>query len=199
MGMVGECLDQLYGAARFCGAEPYFAPVLETEEDLLVIPDERDATWLKLDSREALLPLARISAVHFTISVAPGDVVRVLNGLAARTDSFLADFPQDAIWRSYIAESAAGYRPDRYGGPLFFKSLRDYCWALTRHDVVDGVRLVPFSAAANLSFSLFLRSVWWYFRLKRYGNALCLEVRPIPRRTDAEIKHQLDKVLGIIG
>lgn len=196
---VGECLAQLYEAAEENKAKPYFAPVLESDEDLLVVPDERDATWIKLDGRAALLPLARTSAVHFTVSVAPSDAANLLTRFGRETDSFLADFPQDAVWRRYITESAAGYRPDRYGGPLFFDSLDEYCRALVQHDVVDGVHLAPFFEVVDINIPLFLRSVWWFFRLKRYGDVLCLEIRPIPRRADAEIRRQLETALDIFG
>ena len=74
-----KCLDQLYKAASVFGAEPYFAPILSGEEDLLVIPDERDAVWLDLDGRDALAPLARTSSVQFTVSVSPQEAVWGVN------------------------------------------------------------------------------------------------------------------------
>ena len=193
-----KCLIQLYKAARKVGAEPYFAPILHGNEDLLVIPDERDAIWLKLDGRDALAPLGRTSSVQFTISVAPQEAMRILNRFGERINSFLTDFPQDAIWKRYITDSSAGYLFSRYGGPLIFGSLEDYCSALTRHDVVQGIRLVPFLSISNLDVSLYLRSIWWHFRLKRYGNALCIEVRPMARRADKQLQHQLEKVLEIV-
>jgi len=110
----------------------------------------------------------------------------------------LADFPQDAVWKRYIVDSSAKYLSNRYGGPLAFESLEDYCQALARHDVVQGTRLVPFQDVSNLEVSLYLRSIWWHFRLKRYGNALCIEVRPMARRADEQFQHQLDKVLAIV-
>lgn len=112
---------------------------------------------------------------------------------------FMVDYPQDAVWKRYIADSSAGYRSDRYGGPLTFESLEDYCLALTRHDVVQGVRLVQFSNVSELDVSLYIRSIWWYFTLKRYGNALCIEVRPMARRVDEQFQAQLEKVLQIFG
>jgi len=198
LGVVQECLDQLYEAARKVGAVPYFAPILPGEEDLLVIPDERDAIWLELDGRAALALLARISAVQFTISVAPQDTVRILNAFGKQINSFLVDFPQDAVWKKYITDSSAGYLSSRYGGPLIFKSLDDYCQALVRHDVVQGAHLVPFVSVNDLDISLYLRSIWWHFRLKRYGNALCVEVRPMARRTDEYLQDQLEKVLNTV-
>jgi len=192
------CLDQVYEAAQEVGAKPYFAPILPGEEDLLVIPDERDATWLELDGRDALAPLARASAVQFTISVASEEAIEILNALGRRIDLFLSDYPQDAIWRRYIAESFAGYIFDRYGGPLAFESLDDYCQSIIRHDVVEGSSLVPFASMEEVDIPLYLRSVWWYFRLKRYGDALCVEVRPIARRTDDKFQDQLKMTLAAI-
>jgi len=196
--IVQTCLDQLYESACEIGAVPHFAPILPGNEDLLVIPDERDAIWLELDGRDALAPLARISAVQFTISVAREEAIGVLNALGEHARSFLLDFPQDAVWKKYIADSSAGYLHDRYGGPLRFESLDDYCRSLVRHDVVQGAHLVPFASMNGVDIPLYLRSVWWHFRLKRYGNALCVEVRPIARRTDGQLQDQLEKVLDIV-
>lgn len=193
-----KCLDQLYESASHFGARPYFAPILEGDEDLLVIPDERDAIWLQLDGRDVLAPLARTSAVQFTFSVAPDDALPILNKFGNRIDSFLVNYPQDAVWKKYVADSSAGYLPNRYGGPLTFESLTDYCQSLARHNVVQGPRLVPLAGINDLDISLFLRSIWWYFRLKRYNNALCIEVRPLPRMADDCIPKQLQAVLDIV-
>ena len=193
-----KCLTQLYESARKVGSQPFFAPILFGDEDLLVIPDERDAIWLELDGRDALAPLARTSSVQFTISVSPQEAMGVLNKFGNRIDSFLLDFPQDAVWKRYIVDSSAKYLSDRYGGPLVFESLENYCQALVRHDVVQGARLVPFRDVSNLEVPLYLRSIWWHFRLKRYGNALCIEVRPMARRADEQFQQQLDKVLAIV-
>ena len=198
LDVANSCLAQLYAAARKFGAEPFFAPILNGDEDLLVIPDERDAVWLELDGRNALAPLARTSSVQFTVSVSPQDAMKILNKFGKEISSFLVDFPQDTVWKRYIVDSSAKYLSNRYGGPLAFESLEDYCQALARHDVVQGVRLVPFQDVSNLEVSLYLRSIWWHFRLKRYGNALCIEVRPMARRADEQFQHQLDKVLAIV-
>lgn len=198
LGVTMSCLDQVYIAANKFGAKPYFEPVLDTNEDLLVIPDERDATWLELDGRSALASLARTSSVQFTFSVAPGCAIRILNSFGLNINSFLADYPQDAIWKNYIADSSAGYLANRYGGPLTYETLGDYCRALACHNVVQGPRLVPFETVSNLDIPLFLRSIWWYFRLKRYNNDLCIEVRPMPRLADEQIKNQLSMVLDIV-
>jgi hypothetical protein len=198
LSIVEGCLTQVYKAADKFGAKPFFAPILDGNGDLLVIPDERDAIWLKLDGRNALSPLARTSSVQFTISVSPDKAIGILNKLGASIDAFLSDFPQDAIWKRYIAESSANYIPHRYGGPLAFESIEDYCRALAQHDVVQGACLVPLTSIQNLDVSLYLRSIWWHFRLKRYGNSLCIEVRPMARRKDEHFQYQLEKVLSIV-
>src|SRR3990167_4512913 len=104
-----KCLVQLYESASRVGAQPFLAPILDGDEDLLVIPDERDAIWLELDGRDALAPLARTSSVQFTISVSPQDAMKVLNKFGKEVGSFLADFPQDAVWKQYIVDSSAKY------------------------------------------------------------------------------------------
>ena len=198
VGIAQRCLDEVYEAGSVAGAYPYFSPILDGDEDLLVIPDERDAIWLELDGRAALAPLARTSSVQFTVSVSLPEAVSILNKLGRRIDVFIEDFPQDRIWKKYIADSSAGYRSDRYGGPLAFESLNDYCRALVRHDVVHGTHLTPFSSVPDMDIPLYLRSIWWHFRLKRYNNALCIEVRPMARRQDGQFPLQLKKVLDII-
>ncbi|MDP1706424.1 MAG: hypothetical protein Q8L36_01225 [bacterium] len=199
VGIAQQCLDQIYEAGVVAGAKPFFSPILDGNEDLLVIPDERDAVWLQLDGRSALAPLARTSSVQFTISVSSADAINILNRLGRKISLFMEDFPQDRVWKRYIADSAAGYRSDRYGGPLIFESLDDYCQALSRNSIVRGTHLIPFAEISDLNIPLFLRSIWWHFRLKRYGDSLCIEVRPMARRTDDQIEKQLEKTLGIIG
>lgn len=199
IGRARNQLGLLYAVAARFGSTPSFEPVFETNENLLVIPDERDAIWLKLDGRDALNLLARCSAVQFTIDVAPEKAIQCLNKLGASINRFLHDYPQDLLWRRYIAESKAGYDPLRYGGPLMFRDLKDYCLQLMKQKVVVGPKLAPFNEVQNLDISLFLRSVWWYFRLKRYGIKLCIEVRPLARRNDEALEAQLQLVMGILS
>lgn len=198
LGVVNNCLSDLYGAANEVGAKPFFGPILGTNDDLLIIPDERDAIWLELDGREALAPLTRTSSVQYTIPVALGDAIPILNKLGDALDQFLSDFPQDEIWREYIIKSNAQYNSDRYGGPLKFGSIEDYCERLIEHDVVYGSELVEYNYVEDLDIPLYLRSIWWHFRLRRYGSALCVEVRPMARREDDQLSKQLDNILNII-
>ena len=194
-----RCLDQLYEIGNEFDAYPYFQPILQSKEDLLIIPDERDANWLKLDGRKALMPLACISSVQFTISVAVRDAINILNRLGSQIYLFLDDFPQDVIWNKYIHDSWADYLPNRYGGPLQFSSLDDYCRNLIKHDVVQGEKLVSFADIESLDIPLYIRSIWWHFRLKRYDNSLCIEIRPMARRSDDFLSEQLNNVLDIVG
>ncbi len=199
LGVTRTCLNQLYTAGEKFGAVPYFEPILKRNEDLLVIPDERDATWLELDGREALALLARISSVQFTFSVSSKDSIDILNKFGRSIDRFLVDYPQDSVWKSYISDSLADYKTDRYGGPLVFDSIDGYCLKLAGNSVVQGTRLVPYSEVEELDIPLFLRSIWWYFRLKRYGKSLCVEVRPMARYKDEMFESQLERVLSIVN
>lgn len=203
-----ERLTELYAAAGKCDATPFFGPVLPTDEDLLIIPDERDATWVRLDGRGPLNLLAKTSAVQFTIEVAPTKTIEILNRLGDFLDEFLGYgsvtggppylYPQEINWRRYIAESAAGYDPLRYGGPLQFKDLEDYCAQLARHAIVDGNRLIPCTEENLVKIPLFLRSVWWYFRLRRYNDRLCIEVRPNARGQDWEMEYRLSLIHHLV-
>ena len=143
-----EILGQVYNAAARVGAFPSFQPILDTEEELLVIPDERDAIWLELDGRQALELLARTSSVQFTVSVSLANAIQCLNKLGRNLDRFLADYPQQDI--------------------------------------------------TNLDIPLYLRSIWWYFRLRRYDDTLCIEVRPLGRWSDDKFAEQMRMVFGIL-
>src|SRR3989344_1216732 len=197
---VKEVLDALYLAGKEFGAFPSFQPILNTDEKLLVIPDERDAIWLELDGRDALELLARTSAVQFTISVPLYQAIVYLNRLGENIGKFLRNYPQEENWRQYIKESKANYHPMRYGGPLFFDSIEDYCRKLIKHDVVIGPNLVPYNQVQDLDIPLYLRSIWWYFRLRRYGNTLCIEIRPLRRAEDNMMllyRHKIFELLGL--
>lgn len=187
-------LEELYAVAGRIGAYPHFAPILRSDGNLLAVPDERDATWIKLDGIQALNALANTASVHFVMDVAPDQAIHVLNKLNARTEEFLYDFPQDANWRYYIANSLASYEPTRYGGPFVFASLRDYCHQLAAHQAVAAFGLVPFYQA-TVAVPLFLRSIWWHFRLRRYNDTLCVEARPNARYNDSNFAAQLQSVL----
>ncbi len=199
VGHTRALLDDLYRAAESEGAYPNFSPLYHGNGKYLAIPDERDATWLRLDGKEALSPLACISAVQYTVDVDYASAVDKLDSLWMRSTDFLKSYPQDKVWKQYIAASKAGYLPDRYGGdhsPI--DTMYRYCANLAKHDVVQGETLVPFGQArldSNDAIALHIRSVWWYFRLRRYSERLCIEVRPLPRRRDDLLQEQLEFVL----
>ena len=198
-------LEQLYAAAGENKAQPLFQPIIQVPDptELLVLPDDRDANFAQLDGVNALAPLCTCSAVQFVVDVSPSRAIAALNGLGAHLPFFLAQYPQEAIWRRYVAEAAAGYDPLRYGGPTGFEDIVHYCEELSEHRVIRGTTLVPFAEVkekmTSEGLTLFLRSVWWYFRLRRYGPQLCVEVRPLPRLSDHDLQNQLDFVLAIMG
>lgn len=194
-----ELLNQIYSVAESVGAEPHFSPILDTNEDLLIVPDERDANWVMLDGRPALNLLTKCSAVQFTFDISYQQAISYIAKLISKLPVFLRDYPQDQLWRRYITESEASYKEDRYGGPLTFESVEDYCTNLLQHDVVSDGVLVPQNQISNYDLNTFIRSVWWYFRLRNYNNTLCLEVRPLPRRTDNELYFQLQQVLDYMN
>ncbi|MCX6755856.1 MAG: hypothetical protein NTX85_00735 [Candidatus Nomurabacteria bacterium] len=182
-------LAELYAAACLCDAYPLFAPIMESDEDLLVIPDERDASWLELDGRENLTPLSTTSSVQFTLETkGPNNAISLLNDLADVRKHLLFSNPyvQDKIWRKYIQNSNAGYKKSRYG-VVRPNSIEHYVDLLSVHDVVINGKLVPFPIAEQENIDLFLRSVWWNFRLRRYNDRLCIEVRTFSRRGDDQI------------
>jgi hypothetical protein len=196
---VRRTLDALYRAGEAEKAFPFFGSTMKTNENLLIVPDERDATWLRVDGREALNLLATTSAVQFTVEIGTlSQAMLCLNRLGLSIGEFLRDYPQEDRWRRYIHSSHAGYDGLRYGGPLVFNDSESYIRELLRHEVMTSDGLVPIRDVATIDWSLFVRSVWWYFRFKRYGTSFCLEVRPLPRRKDEMISEQLDMVLDIM-
>ena len=194
-----KILKEIYGAGETVGAYPLFTPILNTTEDLLVIPDDRDATWVELDGRIALKRLATIAAVQFSIDIVPSETISCLNRLGDNIANFLSDYPQDSVWRDYIELSNAGYDSTRYGGPLHFESLEDYCRQLSRHLVVDNIKGKLVEQNPLQDIDLFLRSIWWYFRLRKHGQQICIEVRPLPRRSDDKFGTQLNVLLDVMG
>lgn len=194
------CLHELYGAAARVEAAPYFGPIAPSEEDTLIALTPRDRSWLQVDGRDAFAPIARIASVQFTFGVPREKAIEWLNRLAGSLDEFIGGFPQHSIWRQYIEKSRAGYRPCRFGGPLRFGSFEEYCHELSKHHVieVENSRLTPFGDIEDLDVPQFLRSVWWFFRLRRYGNELCIEIRPIGRWDDERIEWWLRRVAEIV-
>jgi hypothetical protein len=198
------CLEQLYEAADELGCYPVFAPTpyIGWPDPLLYVQEERDAVWVELDGASALEYLSRCSSVQFTVNVNPVDAIIWINKLwGARFHE--GDYAgNDRLWQSYIVQSRFGYRPDRYGGPDGFADLCDYVARLAEHEVVmyHGApcrRLIE--NVSDPDINLFLRSIWWHYRLRRYGDALAIEIRPFPRKVDENIPKQWKLVAGVLG
>ncbi len=198
-----EALDWLYGIAARLGAHPLMAPEIRSDEELLWVQEERDEIWVALDGRPALEELCRCSSVQFTVDLHPEDAINIVNQLW-KTEIHATGYDRnDARWTTYITDSLAGYRSDRYAGPMGFESITDYCHELLRHEVVmhQGQPLnLPLFEVPNADIDLFLRSVWWHYRLRRYGDSLTVEIRPMGRFDDAiELPKQLSTVSSLFN
>jgi hypothetical protein len=194
-------LTWLYGVTKVYGAKPCFQPKFTWSGGLLYVQEERDALWVQLDGRNALEHLCRCSSVQFTVNVNPQDAIIILNALQ-RCLLLRAEYSSnDRLWRRYLAESKANYLPLRYGGPASFKSIDDYVDKLVEHDVImhkgKPTRLQP-QNIPDLDINLYLRSVWWHYRLRRYGDSLCIELRTFPRKCDKDIPKAWGKIKNII-
>ena len=160
---------------------------MQWEGDLLWVQEERDAIWVDLDGRPALEELCRCSSVQFTVSVNPTEAIGVLNRLHAAQLHLYDYAPNHQRWLNYIAQSTAGYREDRYGDPGLFLDLQHYVARLSQHEVVmhQGQPIGrPITKVADADIELFLRSIWWHYRLRRYDHTLAVEIRPFARRKD---------------
>lgn len=191
MSLLGEAtqdgLGWLYEKMKDLRAHPVFAPMpfLDSTDQLLLLDDPRDQIWLEIDGAPALEKLARTSSFQLHVSVNPGDAVEVVNVLwEAGVHNW--DFPNDAMWGQYIQESNFPYATDRYGGPEGFRDIDEYCARLHEHNVVmhDGRVCNRSTQEINPDPDLFLRSVWWHYRLRRFGPTMTVEIRPIARRSD---------------
>lgn len=185
-----KSLEWLYQQAEQLGAYPSFAPEMQYQGSLLWVQEERDEIWVNLDGKEALEELCRCSSVQFTVDVHPSDAINVVNRLHAAKLHERDYAPNHQRWLNYISKSAAAYLPDRYGGPSRFTDLEDYAAQLAKHDVVMHQGLPTKASLHNLEnpdIDLFLRSIWWHYRLRRYGNTLAVEMRPFARRGDGDL------------
>lgn len=197
-------LAWLYKTASRYGAYPVFIPEFYWNESLLWIQptEKRDQLWAALDGTVALESLTRIASVQFTIDVNPRDAISVINALW-KQNVHMRDFAvNNAGWQSYIRQSSAGYRIDRYGGPEGFTNLEDYVAQLSLHDVLmhqDRLVRMPPVLLPDYDIPLHLRSIWWNYRLKRYDNTLVLEIRPFSRRNDENIHKNWEWIVEAIG
>jgi hypothetical protein len=194
-------LDWLYTRARSVGAFPVQRPDFEYEGDLLWVQEERDALWVDLDGRTALEELCRCSSIQFTMDVNPEDAIQVINRLQTAQTRINYE-SNDARWRKYIDASVAGYRADRYRGPEQFESIDDYVDKLATQDIVmyrgEPARMSP-AQTPDLDVNLFLRSVWWDYRLRRYDDNLAVEMRPFGRCADSQFPQVWNQVAQTIG
>lgn len=200
--LVRRPLGELYLEAKCVGADALRGPIVKSRADTLIDFTERDRSWIALDGRNVFAQIARIASFQMTIAVPLERAIDTVNLLHEKIDIFRKRFPQDRVWRTYVERSAAGYLPNRFGGPTRFESLRHYCEELAKHQVIDisTQRLVPFSEVnkRSLDVNMFLRSVWWYFRLRRYGNQLCIEIRPNGRYCDEKLVEHLMEICRLV-
>ena len=199
---VQSCLSWLYLAAQKLGAYPLQVPEIDFDGPLLWVQESRDEVWVELDGRPALEELCRCSSVQFTVDVNPADAIGIINRLwdAKLNEGDYA--PNNQRFTAYIEQSTAAYDSLRYGGPAGFTDMQDYVQQLLRHDVVmhqgTPCKLRP-DTVAGLDVDLYLRSVWWHYRLRRYGNSLALEMRPFARRADAAIDMVWLRIQDAVG
>ncbi len=200
--MTREALEWLYGVAVKHGAQPLFVPEIDYKHsELLYVQEERDSVWVDLDGKQALEHLCRCSSVQFTIDVNPVDAIELINKLWIANLHELDYAENNRRWKLYIAESLAGYRTNRYAGPQGFVDIEHYTVELAKNNVVMHAGMPcnqPITQVKKPNIDLFLRSVWWHYRLRRYGNTLTLEIRPFARRNDDDIETKLNRVLEVL-
>ncbi len=56
----------------------------------------------------------------------------------------------------------------------------------------------PFAQTPDADMELFLRSIWWYSRLRVRGGTLVLEVRFIPRGSDEDMHRNVEQMLAYL-
>jgi hypothetical protein len=193
-----EKLQELYQCADKYGAKPIFEPFDGFYNNTLIIPDKRDKIWLELDG-PVLKELGHIASIHYNLSlssIAEGmELIKKINKLYQKLN-----IPPKSVrraWRKYIKNSWAKYEPDRYAAPP--ETFSQYCRKLSLFKVVmnkQGDELIreksiAFSALSTVNIDLFLRSVWWWTRLRKRNGKLILEIRGFPRQSDKKIRDNL--------
>jgi len=204
-----ERLGCLYQYAEANAAHAFVGPYdFFAEHDTLMLPDKRDEVWKELDG-PVLRILGHIASVHYTVDVTcveeAFEFIRCLEQLRRERVTWPAR-ESEQIWRRYVAESYAGYEQNRYGtAPTTFGS---YCEALASMKVVmnrpngELVRFnpaLPFTQTQSVDMDLFLRSVWWWERLRVRNGRLMLEIRDIPRGPDEDIEHNWRLIADCLG
>ncbi len=193
-------------AADLCDAVVLQSHIDNSNENTLLLADERDRLFAQLDGK-ALIELAHIASVHVNVECASTtEAFQWINGLE---DLYAKEgWPRQEskqAWRRFLIGSRAGYEPGRFGQPP--KDFEDYCHRLSGYRVfVDGYndRLIavdppkPFEFIEDANIELFLRSVWWLSRLRVRNESLVLEIRPIPRQGDAATRNSVMTVLDFL-
>lgn len=186
--------QNLEDAARKFNAEACLNGWDGCRSNTLIMPDKRDEIWLELDG-PALFSLGHIAAIHVNIdlcSMAEGEsfIKKLLSAFQAK------DWPYHRnrrIWQYYIDNSLADYEADRYGPPPC--NFTKYCEELAAKKVVmnsinGDLRIAkpasPFGGCPEVDIDMFLRSVWWWYRLRVRSGRLVLEIRDLPRSAGAE-------------
>lgn len=194
-------LAALHSVAELYNGRAYLGSYDQWEhKDTLMMPDKRDEVWKELDG-PVLCVLGHIASVHYNIDLCSIDEgmkwIRKIANLRKRHG--WPNHEVARIWTRYLAESHAGYEPDRYGTTPA-RNFEEYCDKLAGYKVhmghIGNRDPKPQRIAMPLSYrethwvseELFLRSVWWGARLRVRGDQLVLEIRDVPRGTDSEIR-----------
>jgi hypothetical protein len=214
-GLVDELLarlDDLYAAAAEVGAQPVFAAYDgHRDVDNILLDNERDRRWTQVDGRDALKVLGHIASVHVTLDLCSIDegfrLIRALNELGRERG-----WPPESVastWAHYFARSRCDYAPERFGEApetfdAYLELLRGFKVVVDRAS--DGQLIVPDGdlrrfgdVESDVHLPTFLGTVWLNTRLRRIGDTLALEVRFIPRSTDAVLRDDIDAVVRRLG
>ncbi len=211
-----QILEDIYEFAQKFGVSPLKASYDGHEDvDTLMVPDDRDRAWIDLDGQENLIPIGHIASVNYNIDLSSVDEgmhwINILRDgyhqpLVGHHTSLMHE--HDQIWRRYIRESRANYQEWRYGH-MAGNTFELYCWWLSTINVVmqrdvNG-KLSPCKPAKPLfmtedvDIDLFLRSVWLYDRLRVRNGRLALEIRNVPRGSDALILSEWEVIARKVG
>lgn len=209
-------LGEVYRVAATHSAYPLFGPHDDSlDVDTLAVPDERDRVWIELDGQLPLQTLGHIASIHYNVDlVSPEEGIEWIADLNKEYYPKILEvydtpaYAHNSVWRRYIKESLAGYEDWRFGY-CPGQSLELYCWWLSVVRVVmnkmpDGslYRCLParsFAQTEDPDIDLFLRSVWWYTRMRVRGGNLVMEIRNVPRFEDEAIEREWDVIKGIVS
>jgi hypothetical protein len=204
-------LDELYTAAGDADARPLFAEHDGCRDvDNILLDNERDRRWAEVDGRNALKVLGHIASVHVTVDLTSIDegfeLIRGLNDVARKRG-----WPPESVhsaWQRYFERSRCEYAPSRFGAApetfeAYLELLRGFRVVVDR--AADGTLIVANGEPgrfgdidSDVHLPTFLGTVWLNTRLRRIGETLALEVRFIPRSTDAALRDDVGAVLDSV-